>query len=213
MAGSGNGRRLSPGAGNLPASAWACSYRWCSAAGRRSASPFLSCRPGSPSRWRSRPASGRPSDTLQYFIGGWAPPLGVAFRADGLSAVMIMTSASAGLRHRVVCTRAIHDGARRRNAGAADVLDVAAGGLGGAEHGLCRRRSVQPLCRPGVADFRRGAAGMPGWPARDDRGRAALPALRLARFNSLSARRGVAVRRYTARSTSFCCPGASVPNR
>jgi formate hydrogenlyase subunit 3/multisubunit Na+/H+ antiporter MnhD subunit len=32
-------------------------------------------------------------DGLQYFIGNWMPPLGVAFRADGLSAVMIVTSA------------------------------------------------------------------------------------------------------------------------
>src|SRR5215472_18060203 len=36
--------------------------------------------------WRSRNA-------LQYFVGGWDPPLGVALRADGLSAVMIATSA------------------------------------------------------------------------------------------------------------------------
>jgi len=30
---------------------------------------------------------------LQYFVGGWDPPLGVAFRADGLSAVMLVTAA------------------------------------------------------------------------------------------------------------------------
>jgi multicomponent Na+:H+ antiporter subunit D len=36
--------------------------------------------------WRSHNA-------LHYFVGGWDPPLGVAFRADGLSAVMIATSA------------------------------------------------------------------------------------------------------------------------
>jgi multicomponent Na+:H+ antiporter subunit D len=36
--------------------------------------------------WRTR-------SVLQYFVGGWAPPLGVAFRADGLSAVMMLTSA------------------------------------------------------------------------------------------------------------------------
>jgi multicomponent Na+:H+ antiporter subunit D len=32
-------------------------------------------------------------DVLQYFVGGWEPPLGVAFRADGLSAVMMVTAA------------------------------------------------------------------------------------------------------------------------
>jgi len=36
--------------------------------------------------WRSGKA-------LRYFVGSWEPPLGVAFRADGLSAVMILTSA------------------------------------------------------------------------------------------------------------------------
>jgi formate hydrogenlyase subunit 3/multisubunit Na+/H+ antiporter MnhD subunit len=36
--------------------------------------------------WRSR-------NIVQYFVGGWAPPLGVALRADGLSAVMMLTSA------------------------------------------------------------------------------------------------------------------------
>ena len=35
----------------------------------------------------------RTHDILQYLVGGWTPPLGIAFRADGLSAVMIVTSA------------------------------------------------------------------------------------------------------------------------
>ena len=36
--------------------------------------------------WRTR-------DALQYSVGGWGPPLGVAFRADGLSAAMLVTAA------------------------------------------------------------------------------------------------------------------------
>lgn len=36
------------------------------------------------------PREGRP---LTYLLGGWAPPLGVALRADGLSAVMLVTTA------------------------------------------------------------------------------------------------------------------------
>jgi multicomponent Na+:H+ antiporter subunit D len=36
--------------------------------------------------WHSR-------NVLQYLIGGWAPPLGVALRADGFSAVMVVTAA------------------------------------------------------------------------------------------------------------------------
>src|SRR5262249_19663104 len=36
--------------------------------------------------WRA----GKP---LIYFVGGWAPPLGLALRADGLSAAMLATTA------------------------------------------------------------------------------------------------------------------------
>src|SRR6516165_429783 len=35
----------------------------------------------------------RTHHALQYFIGNWAPPLGVAFRADGLSAAMMIAAA------------------------------------------------------------------------------------------------------------------------
>jgi multicomponent Na+:H+ antiporter subunit D len=35
----------------------------------------------------------RTHHVLQYFVGSWDPPLGVAFRADGLSAAMIVTAA------------------------------------------------------------------------------------------------------------------------
>jgi formate hydrogenlyase subunit 3/multisubunit Na+/H+ antiporter MnhD subunit len=35
----------------------------------------------------------RTNNVLQYFVGSWNPPLGVAFRADGLSAAMLVTSA------------------------------------------------------------------------------------------------------------------------
>src|SRR3974377_2062767 len=35
----------------------------------------------------------RTHNVLQYFVGSWDPPLGVAFRADGLSAAMILTAA------------------------------------------------------------------------------------------------------------------------
>src|SRR5215831_3995990 len=36
--------------------------------------------------WRARAI-------MQYFVGSWHPPLGVAFRADGLSAVMVLVTA------------------------------------------------------------------------------------------------------------------------
>jgi formate hydrogenlyase subunit 3/multisubunit Na+/H+ antiporter MnhD subunit len=35
----------------------------------------------------------RAHNVLQYVVGSWDPPLGVAFRADGLSAAMIVTAA------------------------------------------------------------------------------------------------------------------------
>ena len=35
----------------------------------------------------------RSGQTLVYLLGGWAPPLGIALRADGLSAVMLPTTA------------------------------------------------------------------------------------------------------------------------
>ena len=38
-------------------------------------------------------AKGRTEDSIVYLVGGWAPPLGVALRADGLSAVMLMIAA------------------------------------------------------------------------------------------------------------------------
>jgi formate hydrogenlyase subunit 3/multisubunit Na+/H+ antiporter MnhD subunit len=35
----------------------------------------------------------RSGDAVVYFLGGWAPPLGVALRADGLSAIMLPATA------------------------------------------------------------------------------------------------------------------------
>lgn len=35
----------------------------------------------------------RADDALVYFLGGWTPPLGVGLRADGLSAILILTAA------------------------------------------------------------------------------------------------------------------------
>jgi formate hydrogenlyase subunit 3/multisubunit Na+/H+ antiporter MnhD subunit len=48
---------------------------------------------------------------LVYLLGGWAPPLGVALRADGLSAVMMMAAAV------VICAVGVFAGADFRSAG------------------------------------------------------------------------------------------------
>ena len=56
---------------------------------------------GSP--WPSRPSlrSGRAIISLVYVVGGWLPPLGIALRADGISAAMMLTTAI------VICATAL----------------------------------------------------------------------------------------------------------
>ena len=51
------------------------------------------CRSASRSPSRSRSASAAPGEALVYLLGGWAPPLGIALRADGLSAAMMLITA------------------------------------------------------------------------------------------------------------------------
>lgn len=46
-------------------------------------------------------AVGRTGQPLDYYVGGWAPPLGIALRADGLSAAMMATVAV------VICATAL----------------------------------------------------------------------------------------------------------
>ena len=47
----------------------------------------MAFRSPSPSR------SGSPASRSIYIVGGWTPPLGIALRADGFSAVMLVTAA------------------------------------------------------------------------------------------------------------------------
>ena len=47
------------------------------------------------------PSTGEP---LVYLLGAWAPPLGVALRADGLSAVMLVIAAVVNRRDWRLCT-------------------------------------------------------------------------------------------------------------
>ena len=75
--------------------------------------------------WRS----GQP---LVYTLAGYAPPLGIALRADGFSAVMLVTAAlimpAAGLFARANFATPRGNGKAR----AAGLLDLAAGRAGGA---------------------------------------------------------------------------------
>ena len=90
------------------------------------------------------------------------------------------------------------------------ILDPADGDLGRDEYGLPGRRSVHAIRRARAADLRRGAAGLPRWPCGNTAGRAAIPALRPPRLDSLSARSGPALRQLWRRSTSSCCPAAFI---
>ena len=106
---------------------------------------------------------GRSGAPIVYNIAGLPPPLGIALRADGISAVMLVTAAlviaaAAPLRPRKFCDA----GGRERGARSAGVLDHASGDLGGADPSVRRRGPVQSLCRAGALDLRRGPAGLPG---------------------------------------------------
>ena len=85
---------------------------------------------------------------LQYVVGGWDPPLGVAFRADGLSAVMIVTAAL------LICgiglfARAQFPTPQEAEARAPLVFwTLLLAPVGGAERRLSRRRPVQSLMSP-----------------------------------------------------------------
>ena len=59
----------------------------------RNASRWCSCRSGSGWPSRSSLTYLARRRALTYVLGGWKPPLGVALRADGLSAVMLVTTA------------------------------------------------------------------------------------------------------------------------
>ena len=158
--------------------------------------------------WRS----GAP---IVYNVAGLPPPLGIALRADGISAVMLVTAAL------VIAAAAFYARANfatpegvTRSARAAGVLDPASGDLGGADHSFRRRGSVQSLCRAGVADLRRGPAGLPRGKAGDAGRRAPLPAVRAVRLGLLPARRRAALRRlWHARHRAAGGAGAGVAGR
>ena len=117
----------------------ACFCRWRSAGGTRSVSRSTLMPAGLAVAVAIAAGVWRTDNVLQYFVGGWDPPLGVAFRADGLSAAMIVTAAllicGIGLFARAQFPTPAGGG----NARAAGVLDLAAGGLGSAQ---CRLSSA-----------------------------------------------------------------------
>jgi formate hydrogenlyase subunit 3/multisubunit Na+/H+ antiporter MnhD subunit len=129
--------------------------------------------------WRAR-------SVLQYFVGGWAPALGVAFRADGLSAVMMLTSALliSGIG---LFARAQFPSSLRREARAPSVFWILLLAIWGALNAVFIGGNLLIFMRSRAADLRRGAAGVSGRPSGDHRGCTALSAFRIARFYLLGA--------------------------
>ena len=132
----------------------------------------------------------------RYALGGWAPPLGLALRADGLSAAMLLTAAVV-----IGAVALFARGRLRAPAGGAEaarrfvfwsLLLALWGALNAASLGgdlfnlyvaleLLTFAAVPLVCLDGSA--------------RDAGGGAALPAVRAARLGALPARRGAALRR------------------
>ena len=157
--------------------------------------------------WRS----GKP---LVYVLGGYVPPLGIALRADGFSAVMLVTASLDHAGRRTLRPGQFRDAERSDGkAGAAGFLDSVAGDPGGLEPYLSRRRSVQPLRRARASHLRRGAlwfastAVRKRWPRR-----CAISCSRCsARCFICSGQR--CSMGPTARSTSSFCLSAFAPSR
>ena len=130
----------------------------------------------------------RTGDALTYLSGGWAPPLGIKLRADGLSAAMIVVTSIVILAAGLYAPHGVLRAARKaRNPRLALLLDPAALGLGGDERGLPGQRPFQSLCRTGARHLRRRAVGLPEWQPRDIDRRVALPAVCLDWFGALPA--------------------------
>ena len=106
------------------------------------------------------------SHRLIYIVGDWKPPLGIALRADGLSAAMMVTMAIvicavAVFAHADFGTRAGSTEARAPFAFWILLMAI----WGAMKFDLPRRRSVHIIRRDRAAYLRRSAAGLPRRPA------------------------------------------------
>ncbi len=77
-------------AGSVRGVSWPVS---CSAGAARSARRMVTIVAGLAVAIAAAPAMTRSGEPLVYLLGGWAPPLGIALRADGLSIVMMLAVA------------------------------------------------------------------------------------------------------------------------
>ena len=144
----------------LPAAACCC--RWCLAAAMSSASLWCLLPAGFAVATAVFAAVWRGGHSLTYIVGGWKPPLGIALRADGLSAAMMMTTAI------VICATGLFargEFSQPRGlpeARAPLVFWILLLAIWSALNAVvARRRPFQPLRRAGVADLCRRAARLP----------------------------------------------------
>ena len=140
---------------------------------------------------------------LVYLLGGWAPPLGVALRADGLSAVMMAITAVVICAVGVFARADFFTPAGSVEARAPFAFWIFLLAIWGALNTVFLGGDLFTLyVALELLDLRGGAAGLPGRPGGDAAGRAALPAFCAARVDSLSGRHGRCSTAPTARSTS-----------
>ncbi len=143
------------------------------------------------------------------------PPLGVTLRADGISAVMLVTTAlvigATALRSRAPTSRHREAATEARAPLVFWTLLLAV--VGGDECRLSRPRPVQSLCRARASDLRRGAARMPRRSRRDLSAALRYLAVRARGLCvSICSERRCSTEP-TARWTSRCCPKESAPSR
>ena len=145
---------------------------------------------------------------LDYIIGGWPPPLGIALRADGVSAVMLLTSALVIGADRTVCPRLVRTAlglAAGRHGGRPLVFWTMLMGVWTGLNAVWLAGDLfTPVCRARTADLQRRAAGLAGGQARDAGRRAALHAVRADGLDPVPAWVRAALRRAMARWTSRC---------
>jgi len=128
----------------------------------------------------------RRGDALEYALGGWAPPLGVLLRADGLSVAMLLTTAivigAAGLYAR--SDFGVPRGGLEARAPLAfwALLLTAWAGLNAAFLAL---GSLHPVRGAGTPHLRRRPPGQSERTRGDAQGRPALPRLRAALGSAL----------------------------
>ena len=150
----------------------------------------------------------RSGGLIVYLLGAWPPPLGVALRADGLSAVMLAIAAI------VICAVAVSAATDFRVSATGAQAPFAFWILLLAIWAALNLIFVggdllHPLYRPGVADVRGGAAGVPSKAGQKRfRRRCAIFSSHCSVRSSICWARRCSMAS-TGRSTSCCCRVAS----